>query len=59
MYNYHKCDVSNVWFAYTVPAGILADQSNVTVVEGQSVNLTCRASGDPPPSITWYEVVVL
>ena len=44
-------------FVYTVPAGILADQSNVTVVEGQSVNLTCRASGDPPPSITWYKVV--
>ena len=50
---------SNLWFLFTVPATILADQSNVTVVEGQSVSLTCRASGDPPPSITWYEVTVL
>ena len=40
-----------------VPAMILAEQSNVTVVEGQSINLTCQASGDPVPSVTWYELL--
>ena len=42
----------------TVPAIIFTDQSNVTVVEGQSVNITCQASGDPPPLITWYEALL-
>ena len=44
---------------HTVPAAITAEQSNVTVIEGQSVSLNCQASGDPPPSITWYKVVIL
>ena len=36
---------------------ISADQSNVTVVEGQSVDLICQASGDPAPSLTWYDLL--
>ena len=44
-------------FVPAVPAMISADQSNVTVVEGQSINLTCQASGDPVPSVTWYELL--
>ena len=44
-------------FVPAVPAMISADQSNVTVVEGQSINLTCLASGDPVPSVTWYKLL--
>ena len=48
---------NQILFVPTVPAMISADQSNVTVVEGQSINLTCQASGDPVPSVTWYELL--
>ena len=44
---------ANNYSIFAEPATVSADQSNVTVTEGQSVNLTCQASGDPPPLITW------
>ena len=46
---------ANVHFpSNVVPAVAVVGEDNVTVVEGQPVNLTCQATGDPPPIITWY-----
>ncbi|XP_039268950.2 hemicentin-1-like [Styela clava] len=33
--------------------------ANVSVVEGEDITLTCYASGDPPPTITWLKNGVL
>ena len=44
---------ANNYSVFAEPATVSADQSNVSVIEGQSVNLTCQASGDPLPLITW------
>ena len=47
---------NQILFVPAVPA-MISDQSNVTVVEGQSINLTCQASGDPVSSATWHELL--
>ena len=47
---------NQILFVPAVPA-MISDQSNVTVIEGQSINLTCPASGDPVSSATWYELL--
>jgi len=48
-------------FFYPVPAVINNDTSsgNLTVREGERVELTCQASGVPEPSITWYRRTAL
>ena len=41
------------YFLITVELGITTHPQNATVTEGENVTLSCNASGDPVPSISW------
>lgn len=47
-------DEAVVFLSVLVPAVAITGEDNITVVEGQPVNFTCQATGDPQPVITWY-----
>lgn len=56
--SYIKLVFCHVWTNLIFPTAkslyIIQAPTNTTAVEGQSVVLKCRASGDPAPTYTWY-----
>lgn len=46
---HHPCTV----FLCTVPPVIINSPPNTTIDEHSNITLECRASGNPPPMITW------
>ncbi|XP_065845343.1 contactin-5-like isoform X2 [Oscarella lobularis] len=46
-------DIASVYIEILVPPTFTFLSSNLTVVEGSRVNLTCQAAGKPEPTITW------
>ena len=43
-------------FCFSVPPRIVHHSGDVVVEENDTVSLTCRVTGVPPPTVTWYRM---
>jgi len=44
-----------MWCEYIVAPEIVVRLTNLTVIQGQNIRLTCQFYALPPPQITWLK----